>query len=154
MKRKNLLKIAVLVIIIVQMSSCSDLLMGMFGSTETVTMKQRIEQFVIDLNNDDRTNLIKNFHEDQTEDYGAYQDSAGWDAIFPVADEDYVITYKDPTGTPATTITTLITGGGFFIDDEIIFEMLETETDSNIWQIKTLTITTTTEDLIVKTIKF
>lgn len=61
------------------------------GCGLTVSVSDRLDQFLADLNSDDRSSIYLNFHPEDTQDYAAIQNKTypDWSLLFPLSDRPY-----------------------------------------------------------------
>ena len=128
MKTKNALFVLLIILVVaLSFESCS-----LFGTK----IDERIDAFIDDLNNSDRSNVYTNFHPDKTADYNAIKDpSTTWDIWFPVADIPYSISNLDDSDSDS--VTAVISSSGTFGPSNATFKMAKDGFD---WMIEELTV--------------
>ena len=107
-----------------------------YACTSTVSIDERITNFINDLNSSDRSSTYLNFHETLTNDYNAIKSAGYWDAAFIQSWQLYNITNYTTTMNSDTTAT--ISGTFKHALDSGSVILLEMAKSGDDWYIKTL----------------
>ena len=125
-------KIALFILLIIFAVTLSFESCSLFGTK----IDERIDSFIDDLNNSDRSNVYTNFHSSETADYNAIKDpSTTWDNWFPVASITYSISNLDDSD--SDNVTAIINSSGTFGTSDATFKMAKDGFD---WMIEELTV--------------
>ncbi len=95
------------------------------GCAEKVSIQDRLDMFIAELNKTDRSDVYTNCHPDASK-YSQAKPASYWDGIFPTAQIEYSLDSTSPSG--STVLTTLKSTGGLN-DSDIEFEMKEDTPD-------------------------
>ena len=133
MRRKPSLVFVLAVVIVAALISSCEL---------SISVERRLEIFLGDLNDDDRSEIYLNFHPTQTADYPAIRNGTkpDWDLVFPTG-ENY--TYVGLNTADTDYVTGLIEGDMIIYSTVFVMAM-----DGMNWQIKQLSIDNGTTWLI------
>jgi hypothetical protein len=104
-----------------------------------VSIQQRIDDFLADLNTSTRTNIGQNFHPTATTEYAALQDPnlSGINTTFPVG--SYSSTTIDQSN-PSGGVIVQISGPNAVLSSPYFLKLTMQTTNSNDWRIVTLSL--------------